>query len=54
MEAGHVAQNVFLQAIALGLAGTPVGAFNDAALADALELPADEAPIYLLPIGHAA
>ncbi|MFQ6047774.1 MAG: SagB/ThcOx family dehydrogenase, partial [Phycisphaerae bacterium] len=30
LEAGHAAQNVLLQAVALGLAAVPVGAFHDA------------------------
>jgi SagB-type dehydrogenase family enzyme len=29
LEAGHAAQNILLQAVALGLAGTPIGAFYD-------------------------
>lgn len=52
MEAGHVAQNVFLQATALQLAGVPVGAFDDAAVAAVLKLPKDHRALYLLPIGQ--
>ena len=52
LEAGHVAQNVLLQATALGLCGVPVGAFDDNAVMDVLGLPADHRPLYLLPIGH--
>jgi SagB-type dehydrogenase family enzyme len=52
MEAGHAAQNVLLQATALGLGGVPVGAFDDAQVQRALGLPADEAPLYLIPVGH--
>jgi SagB-type dehydrogenase family enzyme len=51
MEAGHVAQNVLLQATALELGGVPVGAFDDEAIADVLELPDRLRPLYLLPIG---
>lgn len=54
LEVGHAAQNLLLQATALGLAGTPVGAFDDRELARALALPEDEAPLYLVPIGHPA
>jgi SagB-type dehydrogenase family enzyme len=51
LEAGHVAQNVLLQATALGLAGVPVGAFHDAEVAILLQLPAGDFPVYLLPVG---
>lgn len=52
IEAGHIAENLHLQAVALGLASVPVGAFDDAAVARALNLPADQAPIYMVPVGH--
>lgn len=52
MEAGHVGQNVQLQAEALGLGSVPVGAFDDAAVAECLQLPEDHAPLYLIPVGH--
>lgn len=52
MEVGHLGQNVHLQAVALGLGSVPVGAFDDDAVAQALNLPADHAPLYLIPVGH--
>jgi SagB-type dehydrogenase family enzyme len=52
MEAGHAAQNLLLQAVALGLGGVPIGAFHDDQLGEALSLPADHAPLYLLPVGY--
>ncbi|ABI57939.1 SagB/ThcOx family dehydrogenase [Alkalilimnicola ehrlichii MLHE-1] len=52
MEAGHVAQNIYLQATALGLGTVAIGAFDDEALARALELGPGERPLYLLPIGY--
>lgn len=51
MEAGHAAQNIMLQAVALGLGATIVGAFDDEAVAHLLHLGADEMPLCLLPIG---
>jgi len=51
MEAGHAAQNLALQATALGLGSVTVGAFDDAAVARLLHLPGDEAPLYLMPVG---
>ena len=52
MEAGHTAQNVCLQATALGLGCVPVGAFDDSGLRQLLQLDADEEPLYLLPSGE--
>ncbi len=52
MEAGHAAQNPLLQAVALGLGGVPIGAFNDRQLTQVLALPKNESPLYLIPIGH--
>jgi SagB-type dehydrogenase family enzyme len=52
MEAGHAAQNVLLQAVALGLGGTVVGAFSDAALREAAGLEAGAQPLYLIPVGR--
>jgi SagB-type dehydrogenase family enzyme len=51
MEVGHAAQNVYLQAGALGLGTTMVGAFDDETLARAVGLPAQHRPLGLLPIG---
>jgi SagB-type dehydrogenase family enzyme len=51
MEMGHAAQNVYLQATALGLGTTLVGAFRDDKLARVLELPKHIEPLGLLPIG---
>lgn len=52
MEVGHAAQNLFLQAEALGLATVVVGAFHDGELAGVLQLPADVQPLVLMPVGH--
>jgi len=52
MEAGHAAQNVHLQAVALGLVSVPVGAFDASILTRILWLlPAEEA-LYILPVGN--
>lgn len=51
MEAGHAAQNLLLAAVSLGLDAVPVGAFDDAMLARALQLGSGEALLYLLPVG---
>jgi len=52
MEAGHAAQNVLLEAVSLGLGAVPIGAFDDAQVRRVLELTEDEAPLYLVPVGH--
>ena len=54
LEAGHVAQNIHLQAVALGLGSVPVGAYKDDAVAEVLGLSADETPLYIIPVGHPA
>jgi SagB-type dehydrogenase family enzyme len=53
IEAGHVAQNVYLQATARGLATVLVGAFNDEQVKDTLGLPEDHTPFCLMPVGSA-
>lgn len=53
MDVGHAAQNLALQAVALGLASVPVGAFDDAAVRETLNLPRQEEPLYLFPVGKA-
>lgn len=52
IEAGHIAQNIHLQAAALGLGSVPVGAFDDKGLKDALSLPDDNEPLYIIPVGY--
>lgn len=52
LEAGHAAQNLLLQAVALGLGGVPIGAFYDERVQAALSLPRDHAPLYLIPVGY--
>jgi SagB-type dehydrogenase family enzyme len=54
LEAGHAAQNLLLQAVALGLGGVPIGALYEDQLQAALALPADHEPLYLLAVGHPA
>lgn len=52
LEAGHAAQNLLLQATALGLGGVSVGAFDDDRVGGILGLIDGDQPLYLLPIGH--
>jgi len=52
MEAGAAAQNLLLQAVALGLGATLVGAFNETALKSIVPLPADEQVLAIIPVGR--
>lgn len=52
IEVGHAAQNVFLQAVALGLGAAVVGAFDDDRAAAILGLPEEARPLYLMPVGR--
>jgi len=52
MEIGHAAQNLLLQAVALGLGGVPIGAFHEDRVQRVLGLPVSEAPLYLVPVGR--
>lgn len=52
IEAGHIAQNVHLQAVALGLGSVPVGAFNDIQVKRLLRLKPGFDPVYLISVGY--
>lgn len=51
LEAGHVSQNVYLQAESLKLGTVTMGGFKPEDVKRALKLPANEQPIYLMSIG---
>lgn len=52
MEAGHAAQNVYLQAVSLRLGTVVFGAFDDKAVKEVLNLHGQEKPLYLVPVGR--
>lgn len=52
MDAGHAAENVLLQAVALGLGAVAVAAFRDDQVQQVLSLPREQQPLYLIPVGH--
>lgn len=51
MEAGHAAQNLCLQATALNLGTVTVGAFYDEQVKGLLNMPENEQPLYVMPVG---
>lgn len=51
MEVGHAAQNVYLQATSLNLGTVIVGAFNDEEVKRVMNLPEEEQPLCLMPVG---
>lgn len=51
LEAGHVAQNILLEATTLRLAAVPIGGINAHAAADVLALLPGEDVLYLIPVG---
>ncbi len=50
MEAGHSAQNIYLQGVALKIGVCVVGAFNDKRVINLLEMK-EEKPLYIIPLG---
>ncbi|MEM2308807.1 MAG: SagB/ThcOx family dehydrogenase [Sulfolobales archaeon] len=51
MELGHVGQNVYLMATALGLGTVAIGAFYDEEVAKVVSVAKNEKPLYLFPVG---
>ena len=51
IEVGHVGQNVYLQAVALGLGTVAVGAFYDEEVRKVLGVSENEHPLYVMPVG---
>ncbi|MHB8084807.1 MAG: SagB/ThcOx family dehydrogenase [Dehalococcoidia bacterium] len=54
LEIGHVAENVALQATAMGLGLVTASGFDNGKARDILGLPASETPVYLIPVGRMA
>lgn len=52
MEVGFAAENLLLQAVALGLGSVPIGAFYDEKMKKALSLPDEEDPMLIVPVGY--
>lgn len=54
LDAGHVGQNLYLVATALGLGPTAIGGFYDREVNELLKLPDDEETFYIVCIGQPA
>lgn len=54
LEVGHAAENLALEATALGLATVTQGGINQQAVAKVLGLPETALVVYSMPVGHAA
>lgn len=52
MEAGHVAENVYLQVESLGLGTVSMGGIKAEEISKALNLPNEHVPLYVMPVGH--
>lgn len=51
MDVGHVSQNVYLQAEALGLGTVFIGAFHEAEVKSILQMSEEEVPLGVMPVG---
>jgi len=52
IEVGHVGENIYLQAEAMGLGTVAIGAFSDGMVAKVLSLPKEHEPLYIMPVGY--
>jgi len=54
LEAGHISQNILLQAVSLQLGAVPVGAFDIEQVGRLCKLPPDAEPLLIICLGHPA
>ncbi len=52
MEAGHAAQNLYLQAVSLDLGTVVIGGFNDSKVAKIVNVSEQGYPLYIMPVGR--
>lgn len=52
IETGHAAQNIFLQAMSLGLSTVVIGAFDDSGVKRVLRMQRNESPLLIMPLGR--
>lgn len=53
MEAGHAAQNIYLESVSLGLGTVVIGAFRDEEIRKIMKMTEMEGPLYIMPVGKA-
>jgi SagB-type dehydrogenase family enzyme len=51
MEVGHAAQNIYLQSVSLNLGTSVVGAFDDREVKRVINMPDEEQPLCIMPVG---
>jgi SagB-type dehydrogenase family enzyme len=51
MEVGHAAQNIYLQSVSLNLGTLVVGAFDDRKVKKVMNMPDEEQPLCIMPVG---
>lgn len=52
IEAGHIGENIYLEAVAHGMGTVAIGSFYDDQMINLLKLPSTETPIYIYPVGY--
>jgi SagB-type dehydrogenase family enzyme len=52
MEAGHIAENIQLQAVTLGLGAVPIGVMDSKTIAQVCKMPDTLEVIYMVPVGN--
>lgn len=52
IEAGHAAQNVYLQAVSLNLRTVVIGAFDDTKVKNIIRMSPQEEPLIIMPVGR--
>lgn len=52
IEVGHVAQNIYLQAVSLKLGTVAIGAFDDDEVKQIISMDKKEMPLYIMPVGR--
>jgi len=51
IDVGHLGQNIYLMATALGYGTVAIGAFKDSEVSKVIDAKTDETPLYIMPIG---